>query len=150
MINRLRSDQLIEDDPHGDWGVDDEARDDMAGVPTPTGEDESECSDPPSADAIDEAAELVDHENDPIPSGFVVALTAAKFRRLHFVGNCGRRPGEHYHTFEVFGDSPPDPLRYDKRCRQCFAEENGLGEAVAPGTMDGDSESSGSPTSSAS
>ena len=142
MVNRLRSPhRLIEDDPQGDWGGDDEALDDIAGVPTPTGENESECSDPPSADAIDEAAELVDHENDPIPSGFVVALTATKLRRLHFVGNCGRRPGEHYRSFEVYGDDAPKPLLYDKRCRQCFPEEKGLVE-VAPGAMDEGSDSS--------
>ena len=58
----------------------------------------------------------------PPPQGFVVAITTTKLRRLHYVGNCGRRPGEHYRSFEAYGDSPPGRRLYDSRCRQCFQE----------------------------
>ena len=77
----------------------------------------------PDEDEMESAAKCIDLESDPTPSGFVVAVTTAKIRRLHYVGNCGRRPGEHYRTFEVYGAWAPDPTKYDKRCRQCFPEE---------------------------
>ena len=81
--------------------------------------DESEAPDP---DEVRAARDLLDLEIAPAPRGFVVAITTAKLRRLHFVGNCGRRPGEHYRSFEAFGDSPPGRRLYDSRCRQCFPE----------------------------
>ena len=34
--------------------------------------------------------------------GFVVATTVTGLRRLHFVGNCGGRPGEHFLNLECF------------------------------------------------
>ena len=121
----------------------------LEGVTTPRDSDASEESSAPSDEEIEKAAEEIDLEDDPIPSGFVVAITVSKLRRLHYVGNCGRRPGVQYRSFEVFGDNPPDPIRYDKRCRQCFPEEKGLVEVAQPGameTMDDESDSSGSST----
>ena len=37
------------------------------------------------------------------PSGFVTAKTQKGIRRLHFVGNCGMIPGEHYRDLDVWG-----------------------------------------------
>ena len=98
----------------------------------------------------EEAQRCIDKEDDIIPNGFVVAITTTKHRRLHFMGNCGRRPGEHYRSFQMFGDTPLEPHRYDKRCKQCFPEEDRLVTITKPGGMEEESESSGSSTHSSS
>ena len=76
-------------------------------------DDESEA---PDESEVQAARDLLDLEVAPPPQGFVVAITTTKLRRLHFVGNCGRRPGEHYRSFEAYGSSPPDRRWYDSRC----------------------------------
>ena len=103
---------------------------DGAGIETPPGIEEPEESEVESFTAEDlvAAAEDIDLEDDPLPSGFVVAFTTSKIRRLHFMGNCGRRPGEHYRSYKVFGDEAPEASKYDKRCRQCFPEYSKIGE----------------------
>ena len=118
-----------------------------AGIETPCEVVESEISDEESFTAEDlaEAAEDIDLENDPPPAGFVVAFTTSRVRRLHFVGNCGRRPGEHYRSFEVYGDDAPEPTKYDKRCRQCFPED-GKTVTLMLESLKEDSDSSGSST----
>jgi len=54
------------------------------------------------------------------PHGFVVSQVGARKRRLHFVGHCFRRPGEHYRDFVVFGDVVPSEVDFDKVCCSCF------------------------------
>lgn len=78
----------------------------------------------------------IDTEDDVVPTSFVIAITTSKLRRLHFAWNCGRRPGEHYRSFEVFADTAPEPIRYDKRCRQCFPEDSKFHDVVKAGRME--------------
>jgi hypothetical protein len=74
-----------------------------------------------SEDAGREAhAQLLPEEPDVKPHGFVVAEVAKKRRRLHFVGNCYRRPGQHYRNFTIYGDVVPKETDFDKVCTQCF------------------------------
>ena len=54
------------------------------------------------------------------PHVFVVSQIGARRRRLHFVGHCFRRPGEHDKDFIVFGDTVPDEGDFDKVCCSCF------------------------------
>ena len=54
------------------------------------------------------------------PHGFVVSQVGARKRRLHFVGHCFRRPGEHYRDYVVFGDVVPSEADFDKVCCSCF------------------------------
>ena len=93
----------------------------------------------PDEAEVQAARELLDLEVAAPPQGFVVAITTTKLRRLHYVGNCGRRPGEHYRSFEAFGSSPPARRLYDSRCRQCFPEgefelESGSSDSSASST----------------
>ena len=93
------------------------------GVITPVEFPEAE-SDVESFATIDlvEASNDVDLEDEAPVSGFVVAVTTSKLRRLHFVGNCGKIPGIHFRTYETFRDEVPDATQYDRRCRSCFPE----------------------------
>lgn len=97
-----------------------ESEDDESSMGVDSEADEE--SDAPSQAEVQAARDLLDLEMAPPPLGFVVAITTTKVRRLHYVGNCGRRPGEHYRSFEAYGDSPPCRRLYDSRCRQCFPE----------------------------
>ena len=54
------------------------------------------------------------------PEGFVIAVTRRKVRRLHFVGNCGKIPGEHYRVFERWGNVLPPESEIDVTCSICF------------------------------
>ena len=59
-------------------------------------------------------------EQDLPPSGFCIAITAKKIRRLHFVGSCWRVPGEHYKTFSCWGEVLPPVHEIDVVCSTCF------------------------------
>ena len=54
------------------------------------------------------------------PHGFVVSQVSARQRRLHLVGHCVRRQGEHYRDYIVFGDAVPTESDFDKVCCSCF------------------------------
>ena len=78
------------------------------------------------------------------PFGFVVSQVGARQRRLHFVGHCFRRPGEHYRDYVVFGDIVPTETDFDKVCCSCFPRGFvACGEAP----QEGDSSDSSSTTS---
>mgnify|MGYP003319360789 CR=1 FL=1 len=62
---------------------------------------------------------------EPPPSGFCIAITQRRVRRLHFVGNCGKVPGEHYKQYEVWGDLLPPEHAIDVTCDICFKGEKG-------------------------
>ena len=48
---------------------------------------------------------------------FIVFIVGrSQTRTLHRVGECYRRPGEHYSQFEVLGDEPPDTSKYHRAC----------------------------------
>ena len=59
------------------------------------------------------------------PSGFVIAKTTKGIRRLHFVGNCGKVPGEHYRDFDVWGPILPPEEAIDVTCGICFKGDKG-------------------------
>ena len=65
---------------------------------------------------------LLKHVEPYVPpvSGFVVCLTKAKLRRLHFVGHCGKVPGVHYQDYVHFGDTVPNSKEFDWQCIHCF------------------------------
>ena len=72
------------------------------------------------SEEVEEAQREIDLVDDPAPWGFVVVKTTAKIRRLHYIGDCGKRPYIDYWNFEMYGADCPDPDRYDKRCQNCF------------------------------
>ena len=82
------------------------------------------------------------------PVGFVVSVVGARKRRLHFVGHCFRRPGEHYRDFTVFGDTVPTEADFDKVCCSCFPRgfvaEDELPEDSGSGDTDSSSTTNGS------
>ena len=106
----------------------------VGGVITPVenADAESEVESFATADLV-EASTDVDMEDGAPVSGFVVAMTTSKLRRLHFVGNCGKIPGIHHRSYEAFRDEILDATKYDRRCRWCFPEcfkeeQCGIGE----------------------
>ena len=100
-------------------------------VPEATASPASPSPAPPLRHALDEvnldevslkdeqaARTLADTELPP--EGFVIAITKRKVRRLHFVGNCGKVPGEHYKIFERWGNVLPPESEIDVTCSICF------------------------------
>ena len=88
------------------------------------------------------------------PFGFVIAKTQRKIRRLHFVGCCGKVPGEHYLNFEVWGNLMPPEHAIDVVCKTCFRggvvrEKPAEKEDLVVDTSDSCSSSSSSADSSA-
>ena len=95
-----------------------------------------------AADAVEEAvAEADNDEAEPIdetggllqallgtqdtvdepPTGFIISISMrGACRRLHFAGGCFRVAGEHYKTYESFGQSCPSAELYSHRCKDCF------------------------------
>ena len=73
---------------------------------------------------------------DPEPEpneGYVVSISPAGFRRLHYLGACYRVPGLHYLQFEILGPDLPDVAAYHDFCHQCWGAGSpglaGLGAA---------------------
>ena len=61
-----------------------------------------------------------DFDTEP-PTWFVVSKTKnGVCRRLHFVGGCFRMPGEHYKSYESFGQAIPPDEAFNVRCKDCF------------------------------
>ena len=57
--------------------------------------------------------------------GYVVSIVGRRrFRRLHFVGLCGRVPGIDYLDFAEYGDLRPSPEDYDAICRKCWKSDS--------------------------
>ena len=84
----------------------------------------------------------------------MIAITKRKVRRLHFVGCCGKIPGEHYKVFEPYGDLLPPESAFDLVCGTCFRGEHLAPASRAPGITEEELEvvpsSSGSSSSSSS
>ena len=57
-----------------------------------------------------------------MPLGFFVVSIQAKsrFKRLHQIGSCHRRPGKDYGTYEALGADEPHTMKLDARCKDCF------------------------------
>ena len=96
---------------------------DTDGEATPTASFEGELA---AASAARQEAVL-----EAPPAGFVVAKTTKKVRCLHFIGACGKRPGVHYFSYEVWGDLMPGEADVDTRCKRCFKE--GVPASLQPG-----------------
>ena len=73
---------------------------------------------------VAECKKLRDEALTPAPSsGFIVSITdKGRMRRLHFLGACGRRPGEHYAKWKHYGELPPRADEIDARCSICFPQ----------------------------
>ena len=71
-----------------------------------------------------------------IPLGtFVVSLQArTRFRRLHRVGDCWRKPGVDYLDFEILGMELPKAAMYNAACSHCFNKGEVLQEEVSSGS----------------
>ncbi len=53
--------------------------------------------------------------------GYMISVSRVKGRRcLHRVGQCYRKPGVHYSTFETCGMNLPPPTAYGDYCRDCW------------------------------
>ena len=77
----------------------------------------------PQADEVDfqQLSALQDDFDREPPAGFVVSKTKnSACRRLHFVGGCFRMPGEHYKSYESFGQAIPPDEAFNVRCKDCF------------------------------
>ena len=73
---------------------------------------ELEVSTPPGSPRV--PAEVIDYTGH-----YVVSVSArTRFRRLHCVGQCWRRPGQDYKEFELVEDLSAD--RYDAICKDCW------------------------------
>ena len=97
-------------------------------------------------------------EEEQPPRGFCIAVTNRRVRRLHFIGNCGKVPGEHYKVFECWGDLLPPEHEIDVLCDICFRGNKALlvkrppaqdkpAEELAVATSSSSSSSSGSSSS---
>ena len=71
-----------------------------------------------------------------VGSFIIVKSDKGRMRRLHFLGACHRRPGEHYFDYAMYDDLP-DASLIDARCRQCFPP----GKPLPPAGLASDIES---------
>ena len=130
-------------DHHGQW--DDEREEDG-------GEREDHGADADIEDLeLGEEEEVSDVEDAAVvkvPLGHYVISVVGRSKRkmLHRVGECFRRPGEHYAVFEHVGSEPPDPSRFHRACMVCFPKG---GEPVecSDGSQSGDEDVSSSDSS---
>ena len=100
------------------------------------------------------ASNIREAELQEAPEGFVIAFTQKRLRRLHFVGCCGKVPGEHYKVFEPYGNLLPPESAFDLVCGVCFRGEHLAPASRVPGVSEEDLEvadsASGSSSSSSS
>ena len=85
-------------------------------------------------DSSDEEVE----EAVKVPLGhYVVSVVGrSNTRTLHRVGECFRRPGEHYARFDYVGNEPPNASKFHRACKVCFPKGG-----VSVNTADDDSQS---------
>lgn len=90
------------------------------GSDTDSGSDESQSAIGHFDEAEAKAALQTAVPPPPPTSGFVIVRSdKGRMRRLHFIGACHRRPGEHYTDFTVCEHLPAADL-VDAKCKQCF------------------------------
>ena len=155
------------EDDHNDNHIDeDKTPAEATGVATPTevwsSEDEQEKIVLQSADLEEDSAgpadlalcrALREEACEAAPtSGFIVSITdKGRMRRLHFLGACGRRPGEHYRDWRHYGECPPRADEVDARCRVCFPPNTAAAPSnKLPDDIDSDDESDTSSSTSSS
>ena len=76
-------------------------------------------------DMVEQEEEISDAEGSgavQVPLGhYVISVVGrSKRRMLHRVGECFRRPGEHYSVFEWIGAEPPSSDKFHRACMVCF------------------------------
>lgn len=101
----------------------------------------------------EEVSDVEDAASVKVPLGHYVISVVGRSRRkmLHRVGECFRRPGEHYAVFEHVGSEPPEAGRFHRACRVCFpkgGEPIELSEDSPSGDEDVSSSDSSAPRSS--
>ncbi len=96
----------------------------------------------------EEVSDLEDAAAVKVPLGHYVISVVGRSRRkmLHRVGECFRRPGEHYSVFEHVGSEPPDASRFHRACMVCFPKGGGPVEC-SDASQSGDEEVSSSDSS---
>ncbi len=83
--------------------------------------------------------------------GYVISVSRVKGRRcLHRVGQCYRKPGVHYATFEAYGANLPPPTSYGDYCRDCWRTDEPVRGVGMDGARYGSDTGSSRRTSSAS
>ncbi len=83
--------------------------------------------------------------------GYVISISRAKGRRcLHRVGQCYRKPGVHYMTYEAVGPNLPSPTCYGDYCRDCWRSDEPVRGRDHEGARFGSDTGSSRRTSSAS
>ncbi len=83
--------------------------------------------------------------------GYVISISRAKGRRcLHRVGQCYRKPGVHYMTYEAVGPNLPSPTCYGDYCRDCWRSDEPVRGRDQEGARFGSDTGSSRRTSSAS
>ena len=96
----------------------------------------------------EEVSDVEDASVVKVPLGHYVISVVGRSKRkmLHRVGECFRRPGEHYAVFEHVGSEPPEPSRFHRACMVCFPKG---GEPVecSEGSQSGDEDVSSSDSS---
>ena len=113
--------------------------------PTDLADASSDEDDEKTPEAMPEASPrlvVVDPTEAEIPIGsYIVSIQArSRFKRLHRLGECWRKPGVDYVEYEVLGLELPPASRYSAVCRTCFAN----GEVNAEEVSSGSSSSEGS------
>ena len=67
------------------------------------------------------ARAVAEPEEALVPPGYVVSITkGGRFRRLHYLGGCHRRPGQHFKEWTAYGLELPPLAQVDARCSDCF------------------------------
>ena len=75
----------------------------------------------PPAPAVSRLVVAAAASAGPSLGSYVVSLhSRSRFRRLHRVGDCWRRPGLDFLDYEVLGADLPDSASYDAACKDCF------------------------------
>ncbi len=83
--------------------------------------------------------------------GYVISVSRVKGRRcLHRVGQCYRKPGVHYATYEAFGSNLPPTTSYGDYCRDCWRTDEPARDMSLDGARYGSDTGSSRRTSSAS
>ena len=91
-------------------------------------------------------------EDAPVPPGYVVSITkGGRFRRLHYLGGCHRRPGQHFKEWTAYGLELPPLAQVDARCSDCFPGDKAKLQKKSEAPVEGsDSDSASSSSSSSS
>ena len=95
----------------------------------------------------EEVSDVEDAAAVKVPLGhYVISVVGRSRKMLHRVGECFRKPGEHYSVFEHIGSEPPDASRFHRACKVCFPKGSEPIEC-SDGSQSGDEDVSSSDSS---